>query len=157
MKLLKKFFLVLLLILVIIQFYRPEKNSTQGDHTEDFISETNPPANVAMIMEQSCYDCHSNNTIYPWYNNVAPISFWMADHVKDGKRHLNFSEWDSYDAKKKDHKLEEVEEMVAEGEMPLSEYTWTHESARLTDEQRTAIVAWAKKTRLLYQADLQQE
>ena len=101
MKLLKKFFLVLLLILVIMQFFRPEKNNTQGDHTKDFILETNPPMRAKTILEQSCYDCHSNNTVYPWYNNVAPISFWLADHIKDGKKHLNFSEWDSYDAKKR--------------------------------------------------------
>jgi len=157
MKLLKKFFLVLLLIFVIIQFYRPEKNTVQGDHSLKFITETNPPMEVKTVLEQSCYDCHSNNTVYPWYNNVAPISFWLADHIKDGKRHLNFSEWDSYDAKKKDHKLEEVEEMVADGEMPLNEYTWTHEQARLTEEQRNAVVEWAQKTRLLYQAELQPE
>jgi hypothetical protein len=157
MKLLKKFFLVLLLIFVIIQFFRPDKNITQGDHTLDFVTETNPPPNVNIILEQTCYDCHSNNTIYPWYNNVAPISFWLADHIKDGKKHLNFSEWDAYDNKKKDHKLEEVEEMISEGEMPLNEYTWTHEEARLDEEQRTAIVEWAKKTRALYQSNLQQE
>jgi len=157
MKLLKKVLLALLLILVIMQFFRPDKNTTQGDHTIDLIAETDPPAEVKTILEQSCYDCHSNNTVYPWYNNVAPISFWLADHIKDGKKHLNFSEWNSYDSKKKDHKLEEVEEMVSEGEMPLNEYTWTHEEAKLTEEQRNAIVTWAKKTRLVYQADLQPE
>lgn len=157
MKLLKLFFLLLLLIFVIMQFFRPDKNITQGDHTVDFIGETKPPVEVKTTLEQSCYDCHSNNTVYPWYNNVAPVSFWLADHIKDGKGHLNFSEWDSYDAKKKDHKLEEVEEMISEGEMPLNEYTWTHEEARLTEEQRNAIVEWAKKTREIYQADLQPE
>lgn len=157
MKLLKKFFLALLLILVVMQFFRPDKNVTQGDHTVDFISETNPPSEVKMILEQSCYDCHSNNTVYPWYNNVAPISFWLSEHIKDAKKHLNFSDWNSYDVKKKDHKLEEVEEMVSEGEMPLNEYTWTHEEARLTEQQRKAIVTWAQKTRLLYQVDLQPE
>lgn len=157
MKLLKKFFLVLLLIFVIIQFFRPDKNITQGDHAIDFVTETNPPLEVKTILEQSCYDCHSNNTVYPWYNNVAPISFWLADHIKHGKGHLNFSEWDGYDDKKKDHKLEEVEEMISEGEMPLNEYTWTHEEARLTEAQRTAIVDWAKKTRALYRSNLQPE
>jgi len=157
MKLLKKFLLLALLVLVIIQFFRPDKNSTQGDHALDFISETNPSLEVKTVLEQSCYDCHSNNTNYPWYNDVAPISFWLADHIKDGKRHLNFSEWTGYDTEKKDHKLDEVEEMVADGEMPLREYTWTHEKARLTKEQREAVVDWAKKTRLLYQAELQQE
>lgn len=157
MKLLKKLFLVVLLIFIIMQFFRPDKNSTQGDHTVDFITETNPSVEVKTILEQSCYDCHSNNTVYPWYNNVAPISFWLANHIKDGKGHLNFSKWDGYDDKKKDHKLEEVEEMVSEGKMPLNEYTWTHETARLTEEQRNAIVEWAQKTRLLYRAGLQLE
>lgn len=157
MKLLKNIFVGLLLILVLMQFYRPDKNSTQGDHTIDFISETNPPTEVKTVLEQSCYDCHSDNTNYPWYNNVAPISFWLANHIKEGKGHLNFSKWNSYDAKKKDHKLEEVEEMVSEGEMPLNEYTWTHEKARLSEEQRKVIIEWAQKTRLLYQADLQPE
>lgn len=157
MKLLKKFFLVLLLVLVIMQFFRPDKNTAQGDHIVDFIAETKPPTEVKMIFEQSCYDCHSNNTVYPWYNNVAPISFWLSNHIKDGKGHLNFSEWNTYDVKKKDHKLEELVEMVSEGEMPLKEYTWTHEQARLTEEQRNAIVEWAEKTRSIYQAGPQPE
>ncbi|MBM1107568.1 heme-binding domain-containing protein [Aurantibacter crassamenti] len=157
MKLLKKLFLGLLLVLVIMQFFRPEKNSAQGDHLKVFIEETNPSVDIKLILEQSCYDCHSNNTQYPWYNDVAPISFWLAHHIKDGKKDLNFSEWDSYDAKKKDHKLEEVVEMVTDGEMPLNEYTWTHSSARLTEKQRNDLVVWAKTTRLLYQAKLLQE
>lgn len=152
MKLLKKFFLALLLVFVIMQFFRPDKNITQGDHTIDFITETKPPVLVKTIMEQSCYDCHSNNTVYPWYNNVAPISFWLADHIKHGKGHLNFSEWDSYDDEKKDHKLEELEEMISNGEMPLKEYTWTHKEARLTEDQRNAIIDWAKTTRALYRS-----
>ena len=89
--------------------------------------------------------------MYPWYNNIAPISYWLANHVKEGKDHLNFSSWDKYSIKKKDHKLEEIIEMVGEGEMPLWEYTWTHGEARLTQEQRNAVVEWAKRTRILYQ------
>lgn len=143
--------LALLLIFVVMQFYRPEKNTSRGDHAAAFITETNPPQDVKVILQQTCYDCHSNNTVYPWYNNIAPVSYWLADHVKHGKGHLNFSGWDSYDTKKKDHKLEEVVEMIEKGEMPLKEYTWTHEEARLTAEQRTSIIEWAKRTRALYQ------
>mgnify|MGYP000167997693 CR=1 FL=1 len=157
MKILKKIALLLLVILVGMQFYRPDKNQTQGDHTAEFITETNPPEDVKTILQQTCYDCHSNNTEYPWYNNIAPISYWLSDHVKDGKKHLNFSTWNSYELKKKDHKLEELIEMVEEGEMPLKEYTWTHERARLTEEQRTAIIDWAKQTRALYQLNLRSE
>lgn len=122
-----------------------------GNHTEIFLAETNPEPELRIVLKETCYDCHSNNTVYPWYNNIAPISFWLANHVKDGKKHLNFSAWDGYSVEKKDHKLEEVIEMIENGEMPLKEYTWTHQNARLTNEQRESIVAWAEKTRSLYQ------
>lgn len=157
MKILKKVALALLVIFVLMQFYRPEKNSAQGDHTATFIAETNPSTEVKTILVQTCYDCHSDNTEYPWYNNIAPVSYWLADHVKHGKGHLNFSAWEEYDTKKKDHKLEEVIEMVEKGEMPLKEYTWTHEEARLTEQQREDIIEWAKRTRAIYQLDLRPE
>lgn len=151
MKIVKKIALALLVVLIAMQFYRPEKNVTEKGHDMVFITETQPQPELKTLLKQACYDCHSNNTVYPWYNNVAPVSYWLADHVNDGKKHLNFSEWESYSAKKKDHKLEEVIEMVEELEMPLNEYTWTHEEARLTEEQRHAVIAWAKKTRELYE------
>ncbi len=157
MKILKKTALLLFVVFVGMQFYRPDKNQTHGNHTAEFITETNPSKDVKAILQQSCYDCHSNNTEYPWYNNIAPVSYWLANHVKDGKKHLNFSMWNTYELKGKDHKLEEVIEMVHDGEMPLKEYTWTHESARLTEEQRTAIIDWAKQTRALYQLNLRSE
>ncbi len=157
MKLLKKIALLLLVVFVGMQFYRPDKNQAQGDHTAEFLTETNPPSEVKAILQQTCYDCHSNNTEYPWYNNIAPVSYWLSDHVTDGKKHLNFSVWNTYELKKKDHKLEELIEEVEEGEMPLKEYTWTHVSASLTEEQRNAIVDWAKQTRALYQLNLRQE
>jgi hypothetical protein len=153
MKIVKKVALALLVIFVALQFYRPEKNQAQGNHTALFITQTNPSPEVKLILQESCYDCHSNNTEYPWYNNVAPFSYWLSNHIKDGKKHLNFSNWGNYDDKKKDHKLEEVVEMIEAGEMPLNEYTWTHETAKLTEEQQNAVIAWANKTRLLYQLD----
>jgi len=155
MKIVKKVAVALLLIFIAMQFYRPEKNQAQGNHTAQFLTETNPSSDIKIILQQTCYDCHSNNTEYPWYNNIAPVSYWLADHVKDGKKHLNFSDWESYSVKKKDHKLEEVIEMIEDGEMPLKEYTWTHAEAKLTDEQRNGVIAWAKKTRALYQLNQQ--
>lgn len=153
MKVVKKVALALLVVFVALQFYRPEKNQAQGNHTALFITQTNPSLEVKLVLQESCYDCHSNNTEYPWYNNVAPVSFWLANHVKDGKKHLNFSDWGNYTDKKKDHKLEEIIEMIEAGEMPLKEYTWTHETAKLTKEQQNAVIVWVKKTRLLYQLD----
>jgi hypothetical protein len=155
MKILKKMAILLLLILIAIQFYRPEKNLAQGDHTKVFLTETNPPTEVRQILENTCYDCHSNNTRYPWYNNIAPVSYWLADHVRHGKGDLNFSEWNGYSNKKKDHKLEEVVEVIEDGEMPLKEYTWTHSDAKLSENQKQQIIDWAKQTRALYQLNQQ--
>lgn len=150
MKIVKKIALVLLVVLVGMQFYRPEKNQVEGDYVVAFEAETQPSAEVKEILRSACYDCHSDHTQYPWYNNVAPISYWLADHIKEGKEHLNFSDWENYTAKKKDHKLEEVVEEVKKGGMPLKEYTWTHGDARLTQEQIIALVTWADGARAKY-------
>lgn len=150
MKIAKKIALALLVVLVGMQFYRPEKNVAASDYVAAFETETNPSPEVKAILNTACYDCHSDNTEYPWYNNIAPVSYWLADHIEDGKKHLNFSDWQNYDTKKKDHKLEELIEEVKEGEMPLKEYTWTHGDAKLTQEQISTLVAWADGVRANY-------
>lgn len=150
MKVVKKIAIVLLVILIGMQFYRPDKNVAEGDYVTAFETETQPSSEVKEILKTACYDCHSANTEYPWYNNIAPVSYWLADHIEEGKEHLNFSDWENYDAKKKDHKLEEVIEEVKEGEMPLNEYTWTHADAKLSDEQISALLAWADGARANY-------
>ncbi len=155
MKIVKNIFLTLLVVFVAMQFYRPEKNTSQGHHTAKFIEETNPSQDVKLILENSCYDCHSGNTRYPWYNDVAPISYLLAKHIKNGKGNLNFSEWESYSAKKKAHKLEEVIEVLEEDEMPMKSYILMHEEAKLTDDQKKSIIDWSKSSRLLYQLDQQ--
>lgn len=150
MKIVKKIAIVLLVILIGMQFYRPDKNVAKGDYVTAFEEETQPSPDVKEILKTACYDCHSANTEYPWYNNIAPVSYWLADHIEEGKEHLNFSDWENYDAKKKDHKLEEVIEEVKEGKMPLNEYTWTHADAKLSDEQISALLAWADEARANY-------
>lgn len=157
MKLGKKIAWGLLLVFVGMQFIKPDKNLGLPEELEPFLVETNPSESVREILGRACMDCHSNQTSYPWYNQVAPVSYWIADHVKQGKGHLNFSAWDSYEAKRKDHKLEEVIETVESGEMPLKEYTWTHQGARLTSQERQALLDWAKNTRLLYALGTQPE
>jgi hypothetical protein len=102
---------------------------------------------IANILETSCYDCHSNNTIYPWYTNIQPVGLWMQDHVNEGKDELNFSEFATYSAKRADHKMEEVVEVLQEDEMPLSSYTLIHGNAKLNDEQKRAVIDWAKGIR----------
>ncbi|WP_222984455.1 heme-binding domain-containing protein [Flagellimonas meishanensis] len=157
MKIAKKIAIVLLVILIGMQFYRPDKNMATGDYVSAFETETQPGPEVQKVLETTCYDCHSDNTVYPWYNNIAPISYWIDGHIEEGKEHLDFSDWANYSAKKKDHKLEELVEEIEEGEMPLKEYTWTHQDARLSEDQRKALMDWATKTRALYQIADQQE
>ncbi|WP_405382531.1 heme-binding domain-containing protein [Maribacter sp. LLG6340-A2] len=151
MKILKKIGLGVIIIIIAMQFYSPTKNISPGDHTVAFTNETNPSQRLRTTFENSCYDCHSDNTAYPWYNNIAPISYWIADHVQEGKEHLNFSKWENYTLDKKVHLLEEIEEVVVSGEMPLTEYTFLHDNAELTKEDTNEIMEWVKQTRIIYQ------
>lgn len=150
MKILKKIGLLLLIVFVIAQFFGPEKNEGDLVSVKAFLVDTNPPEAVKQILKTSCFDCHSDHSRYPWYNNITPVNYWLADHVKDGKKHLNMSKWNDYDDKKKDHKLDELIEMVEEKEMPLDSYTWTHEEAKLSQDQIDAVISWAKLERLKY-------
>jgi len=150
MKTLKKIFWVLLIALIIAQFFGPEKNEGEMVSLDAFLTETNPPADVKLILEETCYDCHSDVTRYPWYNNITPVNYWLASHVVDGKKHLDFSNWENSSLRRKDHKFEELIEMVEEKTMPLPSYTWTHKEAKLTDTQISAVVEWAKQVRHKY-------
>ncbi|MGB5554361.1 MAG: heme-binding domain-containing protein [Flavobacteriaceae bacterium] len=157
MKIVKKIATALMVAFVLMQFYRPEKNIAQGNHMAIFVTETNPSEAVKSTLAQSCFDCHSNNTVYPWYENIAPVSYWLADHIAKGKSELNFSDWDGYDTEKKVHKLQEIKEMVEEEKMPLKPYTLIHKLARLSPEERSAIISWTERTSALYQLDRRPE
>lgn len=157
MKILKKLGIVLLTLLIIAQFFGPEKNQGDLASVNPFIEETNPPVEVQNILKNTCFDCHSNNTIYPWYSNITPVNYWLADHVNEGKEELNFSNWNSYSLKKKEHKMDELYEEVAEEEMPLNSYTWTHADARLSQEQIDAIVTWGKSVKANYEQQMSEE
>jgi hypothetical protein len=150
MKITKKILLVLLLVFLIAQFFGPEKNQSNLEDIKPFITETNPPKDVKSILENNCFDCHSNNTRYPWYNSITPVNYWLADHVKHGKGHFNVSEWSTYSMKKKDHKLDELIEEVEAKNMPLESYTYTHGDAKLTDDQIRQVTEWAKNVRAFY-------
>jgi hypothetical protein len=139
----KKIAYVLLAALVIIQFFRPARNISTAKSPNDISNKYAVPASVQEILNTSCYDCHSNNTVYPWYANIQPVAWWLADHVNEGKKELNFSEFITYSPKKAHHKLEEVIEMVKEGEMPLQSYTIIHQNAKLSDAQKLEISNWA--------------
>jgi hypothetical protein len=154
MKILKKIGYSLLFVLIIAQFFGPEKNDGDITTVTDFLAETNPPEDVKRILKTTCFDCHSNKTTYPWYNSITPVNYWLEEHIKDGKKHLNFSKWSTYSLKKKEHKMDELHEEVEEGEMPLNSYTWTHADANLTPKQMDAVVAWGKKVQADYKQQL---
>lgn len=141
MKLFPKVLLAVVAVLVLIQLVRPEM--TNPPVTGDI----GAPPEVAAILKRACYDCHSNETKWPWYSQVAPVSWLVADHVKDGRKHLNFSEWQGYEDGRKLKKMEETAEEVGEGEMPIPGYVALHAEAKLTDAEKNAIVQWAKSAR----------
>lgn len=150
MKLVKKILGTLLILFIISQFFGPKQNNGDIATIEPFLEETNPPEDVKVILKETCYDCHSDFTRYPWYSRITPIDYWMAGHVKDGKKHFNVSTWSDASLKRRDHKFEELIEMVEIKEMPLPSYTWTHKEAKLSDEQIASVVAWAKGVREAY-------
>lgn len=139
----KKIGLGLLVALIVIQFVRPTRNISTSESPNEISKFYDVPAEVHTVLKKSCYDCHSNNTVYPWYTNIQPVGLWLQSHVNEGKGELNFSEFGTYEQKKAKHKFEEIEEVVGEGEMPLGSYTLIHRDTKLTAEQSTAIAAWA--------------
>lgn len=151
-KILKYIGLFLLVVLVVMQFIRPEKNNGGFEGITSFKNETKPSDEVFMILKQNCFDCHSDITKYPWYAEIAPISYWLADHVKHGKGDFNVSAWETYSVKKKDHKLEELIEEIEKGKMPLDSYTWVH--GKLPKEDQELLINWATLVRMQYQNEL---
>ena len=146
----KKVLLLLLIAFGVAQFFGPDKNEGDLKSVNAFLAETNPPENVKQILKETCSDCHSDVTRYPWYNNITPVNYWLAHHVDEGKEELNFSNWVGNSVKRKDHKFEEIIEMVEAKEMPLESYTITHSEAKLSDAQIKAVVDWAQLVRIKY-------
>ncbi len=138
----KKIAIALLALLVVMQFIRPHKNLSDAPADNDISMMYEIPSNVHGILKQKCYDCHSNNTRYPWYFNIQPLGWWMYKHIEDGKEELNFSEFKTYSAKKAAHKLEETVELVREKEMPLKPYVWMHPEARVSREEEKILTEW---------------
>lgn len=150
MKYVKKILIALLVVLLVAQFFGPEKNQGDVASIETFLSETKPSENVHKMLKESCFDCHTSFTRYPWYSSITPVNYWLAEHVENGKKHLDFSKWADYSTKRKDHKLEELIEMVEKKEMPLNSYTWAHGDAILSQDQIEEMITWAQQVRFAY-------
>ena len=140
----KKLLLVLLVVFIVMQFFRIDKTNPKVEKAKDFITIANPPADVETMLRSACYDCHSNETKYPWYSNVAPVSWFLENHINEGREYFNFSTWADLSEDDKNHILHECEEEVEEKKMPLDSYTWTHGDADLSAEQREKLATWFK-------------
>jgi len=139
----KKILIASLIAFLAIQFFRPEKNLTTAISENDITNRYYVPSEVKKILQTSCFDCHSNHTVYPWYDNVQPLAWFLDHHVKEGKGELNFSEFGAYTPKKAAHKLDEITEEIEHGDMPLSSYTLIHKDAVLNDAEIILVTHWA--------------
>jgi hypothetical protein len=152
MRFLRRLLLLLLIVFIVIQFFRPKKNIAEGPQPNNIATVYPVPENVKGILARACNDCHSNNTRYPWYNNIQPVAWWLADHVKDGKKELNFDEFASYRPRRQYNKLEQSKDLVEKDEMPLDSYTWIHRDARLSEEDKKSLYDWVNSIRAALEA-----
>lgn len=146
MKYIKKIILALLIVFVAIQFIQPAHNKSEQVLATDFANIYSIPDSVQTILQAACYDCHSNNTNYPWYANIQPMAWVMADHIKKGKEDLNFSEFDKYARRRKISKLKSIGNQIKDDAMPISSYKLIHKNARLSKGQKKLIIDWMSKT-----------
>lgn len=133
----------LFILQVVLQLFRPSKNIQEGIAANHISAKYTMPSDVNTILEKACNDCHSNNSRYPWYFNIQPIGMWMNEHIKDGKKELNFSEYASKRPRYQYNKMKETIDQIKEGEMPLDSYTWTHKDAVLTQDEKNKLIDWA--------------
>lgn len=129
---------------LLAQAFQPEKNKDSGYSNSNLSNVLPVPDTVQALLKQACFDCHSNHTRYPWYN-LAPVSWWIAFHVTEGKRELNFSRFGKYTRHRQAESMEAILETVKHKSMPLPSYLWMHKEARLTDSQRRLISGWASQ------------
>ncbi len=142
-KYIRPILIALLAALALGQFIRPAKNQS-NDQTNHLTNRYPIPDSVEAVLKVACYDCHSNNTHYPWYAEVQPVASWLAHHVEEGQHHFNLSELGAKRIAVQNHKMEEVIEQIEKGEMPLASYTWVHRDAILTDAQKKLLTGWAR-------------
>ncbi len=140
MKWLKIAGLVLLVVLVGLQFIPTRTNQSSEVPSTDFVKTHETPEEVAGILHASCYNCHSNNTSYPWYSRVQPVGLFLKNHIEKGKDELNLSEFGSYSSRRQLSKLKSMVSQIEDDEMPLPSYTLLHPEARLSQEKKKVLV-----------------
>ncbi|MBB1287346.1 heme-binding domain-containing protein [Flavisolibacter sp. BT320] len=152
----EKILLGIVIVFVLIQFIRPQKNNGVAETDKDFTHFLFVPDTVRSLLRTSCYDCHSNKTVYPWYAEIAPASWWLANHIKEGKAELNFSDFSQYSSRRLKTKLNGIGEQVATREMPLKSYLLIHGNAEFSDGQIKIIKDWTDSAKAELQIKNQQ-
>lgn len=147
MRVVKIILISLAVVFALIQFIRIDKANPPVEPEKTMEAAINVPADIQQIMARSCNDCHSNKTVYPWYTQIAPVSWWLKNHINEGRRELNTSEFATYAPKKRERKLKEVCEQVRSGEMPLPSYLIVHRDAALAPSEIDAICSWTDAER----------
>ena len=147
MKLKKKIGLALLMGFVVIQFIQPTRNKSDMVLPTDITNTVTVPSKVLNIMKNSCFNCHSNNTRYPWYSFIQPGAWWMASHIRKGKADLNFSEFGVYSNRKQQSKLQAIANSIKDETMPISSYALLHKSVKLTIDDKAIIRSWVDATK----------
>jgi len=128
--------------LVVIQFFPVTLNKSYTIPQSDFMIVNKVPATIKNRLQVSCYDCHSNNTDYPWYSKIQPAAWFLEDHIKEGKDELNLNEWDTYSSRRKNSKLRSIIKQIESGEMPLESYTLIHGGTRLDSTAVKEIIGY---------------
>ncbi len=139
--------IVLLVALVIIQFFRPSKNISEGTAVNDITTKYAIPDSLQATFKVACNDCHSNNSRYPWYWSLQPVAWFLNGHINEGKKHLNFSIFTSYKIGRQYKLFDEINKEVKGGDMPLTSYTLIHRDAVLSDAQKLQIANWTAASR----------
>jgi len=139
--------IILLLIFSMIQFFSTQSNTSSTVLKTDFIRQFNVPSEIALKLQTSCYDCHSNNTYYPWYNKVQPIAWFLENHIKQAKKELNFSDFGSYSKRRQKSKLKSIISQIKDNEMPLKSYTIMHSDAIFSLEEKKQLLNWLNELR----------
>lgn len=147
LKVIKWVVIVLACLFLIAQFKRPAKTNPVSDPSAALEAHVQLDPKVGAILNRSCYDCHSNKTRWPWYSNVAPVSWFVIDHVNEGRRDMNFSEWGMQSPQDQRGQLNQICKLVNSGVMPLSSYTPMHADAKLSEEDKKTICDWANAER----------
>lgn len=141
-KIIRNIAIGLVVVLVIIQFFRPARN-TSNEAGNDITKKYVIPDTVQAILKSSCYDCHSNHTEYPWYANIQPVAWWLQHHVDEGKDELNFNTFAAYRIGRQYNKLDKITKEINKGDMPLTSYTLIHRYAVLDEGQKKLVSDWA--------------